>query len=277
MSLIMYDAIAVGNIPQNATAAAGYVDGMWPTLLELKARLPHAHVLSIAVFAADDADCLDVEQGDATPAEAPGWVLRQQDRGAYRPAVYTSVSNVPAVLSALGAAGIPRSGVRIWSAHYTGITHICGPSTCAYPGLTINCDATQFTDVSHGLPLDASLVSGTFFDGPPKPPAPQTFIPQGDGVFFLPNGSGAVAALPVPRFVLGAGPAGTPAIVAPTVLRLASNSPAQQEYMVDDSGSWLPLNIDYTRSPEELQIGAASVIKIRRTDAGTNLVTGDFA
>jgi hypothetical protein len=278
MSLIMFDAVDVSVIPQDAKAVAGYCDGQWQTALVLKAAFPNAHLLTIAVFASDDADCLDVERFDATPQQAPGWVTRQIGRGLYRPVVYTSVSNVELVLGVLAQAGIGRSEVRVWAAHYTGVAHICGPSTCAYPGLTVDCDGCQFTDTARGLSLDESLLLPGFFDGPPKPPPVPAHIFRGDDMpFILPPGAGAVIALPVPRFVLGADATGAPAIVAPSVLRLCSNSPAQNSYMLDDNGVWLPFNLDYTRSPEELQLGGATVVKIQRTDKGPNLVTGDFA
>jgi hypothetical protein len=54
-------------IPKTAEAVAGYVGGHWPTYNQLVKDFPHAHKLSIAVFASEDADCLDIEKGDATP------------------------------------------------------------------------------------------------------------------------------------------------------------------------------------------------------------------
>lgn len=277
MSLIMYDSIYVASIPADAAAAAGYVDGTWPTILELKAKLPHAHILSIAAFAVDDADCLDVEQFDATPAEAPGWVKRQQGRGIYRPAVYASVSNVPAVLTALRAAGISRSEVRIWSAHYTGVTHICGPSTCAFPGLTINCDGTQFTDASHGLPLDASLLLADFFDGPPKPPPrPHAGILQGDDMAFLPNGAGVVATLLVPAAV----PQPDGSFKPPKVLRLATNAPCAVSTQQGPSAPWTAdFAIDFSRGPNSVTLDTPLPVevKVKRVDGGANFVTADFA
>ena len=128
----MYDAIHVNVLPAGADAYAGYVDGKGPTFaaLERRFRGSGAHLLSIAVFASGHADCLEVEKGDATIAQAPGWVKRQRARGARRPCLYTSVSNMDALVAAVNAARISRAEVLLWSAHYGLGKHICGPRTC---------------------------------------------------------------------------------------------------------------------------------------------------
>lgn len=152
----MYDAIKVENLPAGAGAYAGYVGGRWPTYRDVVARFPGVPVLSIAVNATQDADCLDIEQGDATPAEAPAWVRRQQGRGVTRPVLYTSQTNLGAVLAALSGSGIARSAVRLWSAHYNG-QHICSPA-CGAP---VQVDGTQWID--HGDVYDESLLADDFF------------------------------------------------------------------------------------------------------------------
>lgn len=159
--ITMYDSVDVSQIPAAALACGGYRDGRWPTFQALSERFPHARLLSIAVSASTDADCLDIEQGDATPAQAPGWVKRQHARGIPRPCLYANASTMPAVLAALKAEGIPRGMVRLWSAHYT-VAHICGPDTCAYPGVPA-CDGTQWTDRALGRNLDQSALLDDFF------------------------------------------------------------------------------------------------------------------
>jgi len=273
----MFDAIDVASIPLNAAAAAGYCDGSWPTILDLKARLPHAHILSIAVFAVDDADCLDIETGDATPGDAPDWVRRQQARGVYRPTLYANASTMPAVVERLTWAGIGLSEVRLWSAHYTYVAHICGPDSCAYPGVPA-CDGTQFTDTALGLSLDESLLLDDFFAGPPKPPHHSASLVAGDDMFALTEGAGATVALPVPKAVLGISAAGVPTAQAPSVIRFCTNAPAVVEAMMGNSGTWTSLAIDYGRGPNEIVLPPGTTeIKIKRTDSGTNVITGDFA
>jgi hypothetical protein len=114
----MYDSTNVGTLPPGADAYAGYVQGAFLTFPALQRLFAAsgAHLLSIAVFASGDADCLDIESGDATIAQAPGWVKRQLARGAHRPCLYTSVSNMDALVTTLGGAGISRAEVRLWSA-----------------------------------------------------------------------------------------------------------------------------------------------------------------
>jgi hypothetical protein len=117
-------------------AVAGYVGGHWPSFRGLVARYPHAKHLSIAVNASEDAQCLDVETGDATPGQAPTWVRRQHKLGVARPVVYANTSTMPSVIAALTRAGIKRDEYLVWTAHYTDIEHI-------EPGS----DATQWRNV----------------------------------------------------------------------------------------------------------------------------------
>lgn len=168
MTMVMYDSINISQIPADATAAAGYTSGNWPTFNALRERFPHAHLLSIAVNASADADCLDVEMGDATPGQATGWIKRQLARKVHRPAIYANASTMPGVLQALTASGIARSSVRLWSAHYDGL-HICGPASCRYPGVPA-CDGTQWTKSALGRDLDESVLLDDFFATAPEPP-----------------------------------------------------------------------------------------------------------
>lgn len=159
--MLMYDSVTLTEIPRYAEAVAGYTSGRWPTFPQLAAMWPKAHRLSIAVSAEHDADCLDIENGDASPAQAPAWVRRQKAHGLHVPTVYCSVSSLETVLGVLRAAGIGRGAVRVWTAHYTNVPHRCGPS-CGFGVLTA-ADATQFTNRALGRNLDASLVSAAFF------------------------------------------------------------------------------------------------------------------
>ncbi len=148
----MFDSVDLSQVPQSAQAVAGYVGGKWPTYGEAVKRFPNAKHLSIAINATEDAECLDVETGDATPAEAPAWVHRQQSRGVRRPVLYANFSTMPQVVGALKGAGInPLLDVRLWVAHYTYVPHI-----------PLGYDACQWTDRAMGRNLDQSLCVGTF-------------------------------------------------------------------------------------------------------------------
>lgn len=158
----MFDSVTVSEIPPDAAAVAGYVDGSWPTFPSLEAAFPHALRVSVAVNATATADILDVESGDATNADAPAWVKHQLAEGR-TPGVYTSVSNAAALLAALQQAGVARWRIRLWTAHYTNIPHRC-TAKCGF-GFTGEADATQYTDHALGRNLDASLCTTGFFAG----------------------------------------------------------------------------------------------------------------
>lgn len=159
--ITMYDSVTVSQIPATAAAVAGYVGGRWPTYVTLLKQFPHAHVLSIAVIAAQDADALDIEYGDATPDQAPAWFVRQLKRGVKQPVLYVQLSNAQALVNEMTKAGIKRTAYRLWTAHYTYTAHRCN-SKCGY-NFTGTADATQYSDHALGRNLDASLCSPTFF------------------------------------------------------------------------------------------------------------------
>lgn len=119
----MFDmADASTHIPtNNPTAVAGYIDGNFQTYHALVARFPHAKHLAIAVFAGtNDGHCLDVETGDATPAQAPGWVRKRHAVGIARPIIYANASTMPAVIAALEHDTIKRDEYLLWVAAYNG-------------------------------------------------------------------------------------------------------------------------------------------------------------
>lgn len=160
MNLTMYDSITIDQIPKTATYAAGYVNGLWPTYASLKKMLPHATLLSVAVNATADADCLDVESGDATIADVYGW-LERQHTSSTRPVIYIQASNVDRLMLTMNANGLKRGTYRLWSAHYGLGSHLCGPETCKECSTAV--DGTQWTDTSGGKNLDESLLLPTFF------------------------------------------------------------------------------------------------------------------
>lgn len=166
-SLLMFDDVTVSLLPSGYSAYAGYADGIYANLTAIRARFPNAHILDIAVRSSVNATCLDVESGDATNAQAVGWVKAQHARGLVKPIVYTSAGNAQALINELANNGIARDTYLLWTAHYSGKSHICAKTGCGYP----NADGTQFTDRAMGRSLDESVVSDAFF-GANKPTAP---------------------------------------------------------------------------------------------------------
>jgi hypothetical protein len=253
VTLTMYDSTNVGTLPPGADAYAGYVQGAFQTFAALKRLFAAggAHLLSIAVFASGDADCLDIETGDATIAQAPGWVKRQLARGAHRPCLYTSVSNMDALVTALGGAGIPRTEIRLWSAHYGQGKHICGPGTC---GLTSHaCDGTQWTDAALGRSLDESILLSGFF----SLSAPAQLIVEES--MLLKPGAGALTPVAIPH---GA-----------THVRLLAQDTATVGILFHSHGT-TTLDLSWVAGSQRLAVpqGVFAAL-VQRVDAGTGDVS----
>lgn len=179
--ITMFDDVTVSALPTGADYAyAGYTAGLYPTFDALKKKFPKARLLDIAVFASDNATCLDIENGDATIEEAPGWVDRQIKRGVYRPVLYIEASRMALLEATMTRAGFVRASYRLWTAHYLSKAHLCAPGACGYG--TGQADGTQWTQTALGLNLDRSILLPDFFDmrpapRPPKPVPPVPAIP----------------------------------------------------------------------------------------------------
>lgn len=112
----MYDGISPLRLPAGADLYAGYDDGRWPDAAAIAARFPNATVLRITTNPADEmGDVLDVERGDATPADTPGWLTRRRLAGAW-PSVYCSLDTWGQVKQALAKADVAVP--PWWIAHY---------------------------------------------------------------------------------------------------------------------------------------------------------------
>ncbi len=168
-----------------AQAIAGYINGSfqnWPEIVS-KYAASGKHLVSIDVVAepSKGAQCLDVERGDATVADAPGWVETTMANGRkardlrWFPKVYIQESNAAALVAELASKGVQRADYRLWTAHYTGSAHICGKVSC---GCEIEADATQWSNRYASLSLDINLCTPGFFDGPPSEPPVRPVEPK---------------------------------------------------------------------------------------------------
>lgn len=143
MTRMMYDAVTVENIPADATMVAGYVDGHYANITEMRKKFPHAVVVPIAVSShTNDGIVLDVEPGDASPAGAVVWVKMRRAAGV-DPSVYCNTSTWPAVRAAFRNAGV--SEPHYWIAHYDG-----------NPAIPAGAVAKQYKDAG---PYDLSSVA----------------------------------------------------------------------------------------------------------------------
>ncbi len=175
-----FDTIENDQFPPGAAAYAGYVDGgigNQPNYSYVVSAFPRARHLSVALFAADDADALDVESGASGPPDIPAWHARQVARGISRPVIYASVSTMESAVLPI-VAGLPggRDSARLWTAHYGLGEHICGPATCN--ALSTDADGTQWTSNALGRVLDQSLLRAGFFGAPVPATDPTEAIVQ---------------------------------------------------------------------------------------------------
>lgn len=166
---VMFDTVTLETIPARPFALGGYTSGLFPTYLPLRRAFPHAHTISIAVTTAHHADCLDVEPGDAEPAQAGPWARADLAAGFSKPCLYSDLAEMPAVKQSLAAWLGPnwRQRVLLWLAWYR-----------FRPGLVPGYDAVQWTDRALGRNLDQSTVAFPFLaiaqppyqrPTPPKP------------------------------------------------------------------------------------------------------------
>jgi hypothetical protein len=162
MTIIMYDSVTASEIPSDAMAVAGYIDGHYANVAELRARFPRALLLEVTTSGGSaHATAVDEEPGDASVAGAVAWLRAAAARGVWRPCAYASVSGMGALLAACTAAGLNLPEFRFWSAHYEAGAHICGPASCRLVSRSM--DATQWTDRALGRNLDESLLADGFF------------------------------------------------------------------------------------------------------------------
>jgi hypothetical protein len=121
---LIYDSVTPGTLPSDQ-AAAVYADGAYAASSSQVSG--HHSVLWIDANGSDpNANVLDVEPGDATPAGAATWVQAHLKAQPHSEAIiYTMRSDWSAVQDAVG--GLPsweQSHVRYWIADPTGVPHV---------------------------------------------------------------------------------------------------------------------------------------------------------
>ena len=165
----MFDAVNPGNIPVTAQMVAGYVDGLYAWSLADWARFPHAVKVRAAVSPfTNDGHVLDVEAGDASPDQAPGWAQMRRAAGVH-PTIYTGYGyngqTWALVINAFHNAGIAEP--EWWIAAMPGN----GPNL--YPGTVAHQYAGGIT-----APYDTSAVADYWpgVDPTPPPPVPPVII-----------------------------------------------------------------------------------------------------
>lgn len=124
MTRTMYDGVDATRLPTSAQLVAGYVDGLYRWSADNWARFPHSVKVRVAVFSqTNDGQVLDVEPGNATPAQSVDWVLMRR-RAGVDPTVYMNTSTWPTVRSAFRARGVAEP--HYWVAQYDNVASIPG-------------------------------------------------------------------------------------------------------------------------------------------------------
>lgn len=108
----MYDAVTAANITEASPPpdlVAGYIDKirLEPWSAADWARFPGLLKVKIVKKAStNDGHVLDVEPGDATPEQAPGWAAMRRRSGFAYPTIYCNRSTWPLVKAAFAAQGV---------------------------------------------------------------------------------------------------------------------------------------------------------------------------
>jgi hypothetical protein len=159
MTRMMFDGVEAGSVPAGAALYAGYVDGEWQSYDPLAAAYPGALHVSICVTSSDSARVLDVENGDASPDEAPGWAARQRAAGTAYPTVYMNESTWASVQAAFADQGVAPP--LYWVAAYV-------DDSSQVPAVPSGAVALQYYDFGG---YDASVVADYWPGLDPAPPA----------------------------------------------------------------------------------------------------------
>jgi hypothetical protein len=180
-ALLGQDSVTASSLSIGKAVYAGYLNGTFANLTTIANRVgPNPVIVSVSPNGANGARAIDIESGDAVPADAPrfwhnsnhgGTGYGQKDNGI--PIYYTSAGDVQAVINELSWAGISRDKYLIWSAHWIGY-HICSESVCGYP----QADATQYSDAGY---VDNDVWYSYCFSSantsPPPPVKPVSDLP----------------------------------------------------------------------------------------------------
>lgn len=150
----MWDAVEWQTIPADVPLVAGYVNGFqsqWP------ARAWNRFTNATRKFRIDvrgdmplDSDVLDIEAGNAQPADAPGWIDTRERADITTHRIYADRSTMPKIVAACGGRSFKR-----WIADWTGIPHQAAGA-----------DATQWANPQYGSGgnFDVSLVAPSFLE-----------------------------------------------------------------------------------------------------------------
>ena len=151
----MYDSTTAGDIPIDAAAVAGYVNGAEAWDAQDWSRFIAASRLGIDVTNAGAGGALDIEKGDATPEEAAGWVRGRHAAGISKPWLYIDESNWAGLHEIMLDADLPAGSWAYWVASWR------SSAETPAPGVPLELpDGTKAAAVQYANPA----TSGGHFD-----------------------------------------------------------------------------------------------------------------
>ena len=152
MTRTMYDSVTPAAIPADAQMVAGYLDGEYAWTSQDWARFAGAVKITITITATNQGDVLDVETGDATSGQAPGWIKARRMSGHNQPTIYCNRSTVQSVIQACTSEKLTlNADYWIWLATLDGTT--------SYPAVPKGIVAYQDKSAAMlGFNADSSLV-----------------------------------------------------------------------------------------------------------------------
>jgi hypothetical protein len=236
-------------------AVAAYGNGNFANFKAAKKAFPGTRVLEIDVNGQGIGNVGDFEPGDMLPSKAGSWAKGRIAAGVHRPVIYFSASHWQEVMQSLKDAGLGRKDVRIWTAHYTGKSHLCSPA-CKKLGITGKADATQWgsADAAGTLPapyegrnLDVSKTAPSFFGETTMTASPKAVMKRDAAMVDIPMPATPGKAVNRPLFL------STPLTKGPDVRALQEAIKAGlKHYKVD----WLPLKVDGEFGPQTVHAAA---------------------
>lgn len=176
------DAAAIARQAKAGDLVGGYVDGLYKwSDAQWAALAPGVIRVRIAVFSStNDGHILDVEPGNATPAQSVDWVLMRRQAGV-DPTVYMNMATWPVVRAAFQARGVAEP--HYWVAEYDGVRTI--------PAGAIG---KQYADnLMLGLPWDESVVADHWPGINPLPAPPPVLTISEDPVIIIRSIAGSDA------------------------------------------------------------------------------------
>ena len=150
-----YSSVTTGNIPVTAPVVFAYTDGRWAQLPEVRARCPHAKIVTVHCIERYGADMYDFEPG-CLPVDEAHIILDEVIMHGQRfPIAYAALDDMLGIRERFAATGHHISEVRWLPAHYT-------PT----PELPRWADGVEWSGTALGRNLNEYLLRSDFFGAP---------------------------------------------------------------------------------------------------------------